>query len=125
MSKKIIFSAGGTGGHIFPAINLMKHYFKKGYKVLLVTDKRGDSFLKDNPEFASYILKVDTPWDKAIIWWPKQMPKTGIFVFIKSPTNFIVSFKGLGSPGPLDINIPSGLQLIISSKEEFILKTLT
>ena len=25
MNKKIIFSGGGTGGHIFPAINLMKH----------------------------------------------------------------------------------------------------
>ena len=35
MSKKIIFSGGGTGGHIFPAINLMKHFFDKGYKVLM------------------------------------------------------------------------------------------
>ena len=47
MNKKIIFSTGGTGGHIFPAINLMKHLFSKGYKVLLVTDKRGNNFLKD------------------------------------------------------------------------------
>ena len=30
MNKKIIFSGGGTGGHIFPAINLMKHFFNKG-----------------------------------------------------------------------------------------------
>ena len=38
MSKKIIFSTGGTGGHIFPAINLMKHFFDKGNKVILVTE---------------------------------------------------------------------------------------
>ena len=31
MSKKIIFSAGGTGGHILPAINLMQHFFDKKY----------------------------------------------------------------------------------------------
>ena len=45
MSKKIIFSAGGTGGHINPAINLMKHFFDKGYTVLLVTDYRGKNFI--------------------------------------------------------------------------------
>ena len=44
MTKKIIFSAGGTGGHIFPAINLMKYFFDKGYEVLLVTDDRGNNF---------------------------------------------------------------------------------
>ena len=48
MTKKIIFSTGGTGGHIFPAINLMKHFFEKGYMVLLVTDNRGNDFIKKN-----------------------------------------------------------------------------
>ena len=32
MSKKIIFSSGGTGGHILPAINLMKHFLTKKYE---------------------------------------------------------------------------------------------
>ena len=41
MNKKIIFSSGGTGGHIFPAINLMDHLSEKGYETVLVTDKRG------------------------------------------------------------------------------------
>jgi len=67
MNKKIIFSTGGTGGHIFPAINLMKHLFSKGYKVLLVTDKRGNNFLKDYPEFKSYILKSGTPTNKNLL----------------------------------------------------------
>jgi len=64
MSKKIIFSAGGTGGHIFPAINLMKHFSEKGYKVLLVTDKRGNNFFKNYIQFKSYVLKTDTPTNK-------------------------------------------------------------
>ena len=64
MSKKIIFSAGGTGGHIFPAINLMKHFFNKGYKVLLVTDTRGNNFIKNYSEFKSYVLKVETSTNK-------------------------------------------------------------
>jgi len=64
MNKKIIFSGGGTGGHIFPAINLMKHFFDKEYKVILVTDNRGNNFIKNYSEFKSYILRADTPTNK-------------------------------------------------------------
>jgi len=64
MSKKIIFSAGGTGGHIFPAINLMEHFFEKGYEVILITDKRGNNFANKYSNFKSYVLKTDTPTDK-------------------------------------------------------------
>ena len=64
MNKKIIFSGGGTGGHIFPAINLMKHFLDKEYKVLLVTDNRGNNFIKSYSEFKSYILNSGTPTNK-------------------------------------------------------------
>ena len=67
MTKKIIFSGGGTGGHIFPAINLMKHFFEKGYKVLLVTDNRGQNFIKNDKKFKSYILKARTPTNKNLL----------------------------------------------------------
>ena len=67
MTKKIIFSAGGTGGHIFPAINLMKHFFDKRYKVLLVTDIRGNNFIKNYSEFKSYVLRAGTPTNKNFI----------------------------------------------------------
>ena len=67
MTKKIIFSAGGTGGHIFPAINLMKHFSEKGYDVLLVTDKRGDSFINNYSKFKSHIITAGTPTGKNII----------------------------------------------------------
>jgi len=66
MNKKIIFSGGGTGGHILPAINLMKHYYDKNYEVLLVTDTRGNKFIKNNPEYKSYILNTDTTTNKNI-----------------------------------------------------------
>ena len=65
--KKIVISTGGTGGHIFPAINLMKHFYEKKYDVLLVTDSRGNKFLKDKHEFKSYILKTTTPFRKNFI----------------------------------------------------------
>jgi UDP-N-acetylglucosamine--N-acetylmuramyl-(pentapeptide) pyrophosphoryl-undecaprenol N-acetylglucosamine transferase len=64
MTKKIIFSAGGTGGHILPAVNLMKHFYSKGYKVLLATDNRGVKFIKDDKRFKSYILRTTTTTNK-------------------------------------------------------------
>ena len=64
MNKKIIFSSGGTGGHIFPAINLMKYFSNKGYDILLVTDTRGNTFLNNHARFRSCIINTDTPSNK-------------------------------------------------------------
>ena len=67
MNKKIIFSAGGTGGHILPAINLMKHFFDKGYEVLIVTDKRGNNLISSTSKYKSYVLTAGTPTNKNIL----------------------------------------------------------
>jgi len=64
MSKKIIFTSGGTGGHILPAIHLMNHFSEKGYEVLLVTDDRGKKFINDISKFRSYEIITDTPTNK-------------------------------------------------------------
>ena len=64
--KKIIFSGGGTGGHILPAINLIEHFFDKEYEVLLITDNRGNNFINRNSQFKSYTIKTDTPTNKNI-----------------------------------------------------------
>ena len=66
MNKKIIFTSGGTGGHIFPAINLMKHLMDQGYEVILVTDERtfknyfDNIFIKTYPKLKIYIVNTDT-----------------------------------------------------------------
>ena len=40
----IILTAGGTGGHVFPAESLAEELSARGYRLALVTDSRG----KDN-----------------------------------------------------------------------------
>ena len=64
MTKKIIFCSGGTGGHMFPAISLIKYFENKGYEVILVTDNRGSNFFKNNIQLKSYIIKADSPLKK-------------------------------------------------------------
>lgn len=40
-SKLIILTAGGTGGHVYPADALAQELTQRGYRLMLVTDKRG------------------------------------------------------------------------------------
>ena len=55
----VIIAAGGTGGHVFPAVSVAKKLMEKGYDVLFSTDERGKKYLK---EFAnkSIVYKINT-----------------------------------------------------------------
>ena len=100
MSKKIIFSGGGTGGHVLPAIHLMKHFFDKKYQVLLVTDKRGINFVKDRTEHQYYIIKATTPTNKNLIKKVLSLFTIllsiikSIFVLKKEKPDLILGFGG-------------------------------
>lgn len=45
----ILLTAGGTGGHVFPAEALARELLGRGYSVALVTDRRGGKFGDDLP----------------------------------------------------------------------------
>ena len=100
MTKKIIFSSGGTGGHIFPAINLMKYFSNKGYDVLLVTDIRGNIFLKNNVQFRSCIIGTDTTSNKCFFRKIFSLIKIffsiirSILILRKEKPNLIIGFGG-------------------------------
>jgi len=42
-SKLIILTAGGTGGHVYPAEALAQELSQRGYRLMLITDKRGQN----------------------------------------------------------------------------------
>lgn len=59
MAKKIILSAGGTGGHLFPAIALGEELSKiPGYSVHLVTDLRCKKYLPADLGFEAHIIDI-------------------------------------------------------------------
>lgn len=58
--KLILLSAGGTGGHMFPAAALAKDLLSRGFGVQLVTDLRGKKFTQDFGDIPITVIKAGT-----------------------------------------------------------------
>jgi len=66
MTKTIVLTTGGSGGHIFPAQSVAAALIKKGFKVIFITDKRGNAF-QNLPEVETYRLAADSVTGRSII----------------------------------------------------------
>src|SRR5690242_14180628 len=42
--KTIALTAGGTGGHVFPALSLAEELQDRDHKVIFITDQRGEKY---------------------------------------------------------------------------------
>ena len=56
-AKQILISAGGTGGHMFPAESLARDLIGRGYRVALATDVRGKKYEPFADGIPVYVLK--------------------------------------------------------------------
>ncbi len=63
----IVLTAGGTGGHIFPAQAVAKILIQKGYPLTLVTDPRGATF---ESNFSTKILNLP-PYTQKVSFFKK------------------------------------------------------
>ena len=52
MSRSFLIAAGGTGGHMFPAVALARELMRRGYRVVLASDRRGARYLPADLESA-------------------------------------------------------------------------
>lgn len=59
--KTIVLASGGTGGHMFPASALADELISRKYKVVLITDERGNKLThRLNKDVAVYVVKART-----------------------------------------------------------------
>lgn len=54
----IVLSTGGTGGHIFPAQALAETLLARGYRLALITDRRGDAYSGPIGKLATHAIRA-------------------------------------------------------------------
>lgn len=59
--KLVALTAGGTGGHMFPAEALAEELKRRDWRVLLVTDARGARYAENFPADATLLISAGTP----------------------------------------------------------------
>ena len=103
-SNNICISAGGTGGHIFPAVALAERMLKFGWDVDFVTDERGVGFLKPVSKSISVkVIQVKQIKNFNILSWYRFLVKTFLAVvscyisFRYKKPNVVVGFGGYSS----------------------------
>lgn len=106
MSNKplIILTAGGTGGHVFPAESLAEELSARGYELALVTDSRGkNNYHGKLGEIKNYSVLAGAIVGKSKLFKLKSLFKTCIgvlqatFILIKRKPVCVVGFGGYAS----------------------------
>ena len=77
MTKSIMLTAGGTGGHLFPAFSLAQELARRGYEIDLITDMRGDRYGSDFPAREIYQVPAATISSKNPLSIAKTVMKLG------------------------------------------------
>ena len=85
IGKKIILVAGGTGGHVFPAISLAEKLKGMGHDILIITDLRGKKFEIEKNGVSVKYIDVKNPSQKNVF-----LKMIAFFSLIK---NTILSWK--------------------------------
>ena len=59
MTRGVVIGAGGTGGHMFPALALARELQARGQEVLLVCDARGARYV--GPDLVPHLIRAGSP----------------------------------------------------------------
>lgn len=118
-TSHIVLAAGGTGGHMFPALALMEELLERGHKVTLITDKRGLNYRKLFKGIKIYEVDSASFAGKGIIGKILSIPKiiSGIFtarsILKMINPGTVIGFGGYPSfptlRAALTLNIPTCL----------------
>ena len=86
--KKIIIATGGSGGHVFPAYSLARHFIDNKINVEIISDKRGLRYLQDYDDIKVTEITSSTIFKKNIF----QLLFSTLIIFYSIFRSFIFLF---------------------------------
>ena len=126
----IILTAGGTGGHVFPAESLAEELSQRGYELALVTDSRGkDNYHGKLGEIKNYSVLAGALVGKSKLFKIKSLFKTGlgtlqaIYIILKNKPTCVVGFGGYASFPCCMAAILLGIDLVIHEQNSVMSRT--
>ena len=129
--KPLIFlTAGGTGGHIYPAEALAQELLKRGYRLAFITDAR----CKENYKGSLNDLTNYVVWGGALVgkskWFKiKSLFKTaigvlqGVFLILKNRPKCVIGFGGYASFPACMAAILLGTDLVLHEQNAVMSRT--
>lgn len=126
----IILTAGGTGGHVFPAEALAEELSSRGYELALVTDCRGkNNYQGKLGEITNYSVCAGAIVGKSKLFKIKSLFKTcigilqSIILLMKNKPVCVVGFGGYASFPCSMASILLGIDLIIHEQNSVMSRT--
>lgn len=126
----IILTAGGTGGHVYPAEALAEELVSRGYRLALITDNRGkDNYKGKLGEIPNIAVWSGGIVGKSKLFKIKSLLKTGIgviqagWIFVKEKPVCVVGFGGYASFPACMAALLAGIDLVIHEQNSVMSRT--
>jgi UDP-N-acetylglucosamine--N-acetylmuramyl-(pentapeptide) pyrophosphoryl-undecaprenol N-acetylglucosamine transferase len=95
-SRFVVMAAGGTGGHVFPALCLARELQKRGLAVIFATDKRGAKYLAEFKDTA-IVYDINTAARSLLYLSLIYCIIKSVFAFLKMKPKIVIGFGGYPS----------------------------
>ena len=99
--SKIVLVAGGTGGHVFPALCVAKKLNELGYKVEIITDSRGSKYCDNISYIDVTIHKINNKNRLLLYLYILLNLLKNLFKFLINRPNCVIGFGGYPSIAPV------------------------